>query len=121
MSELDKVSEKILKQIIKYDNSLKANDFQKIKETRKYSIRELSDCLCLLEDLNYISLDIKNNILNITFKGKQYFLLKRKSIYMKIVFSLIIPLLISFTTAYFTAKFTTPNEVIVHINTIHNV
>lgn len=121
MIELDKVSEKILKQIIKYDDSLKPEDFQKIKETRKYSIRELSDCLCLLEDLDYISLDIKNDVLNITFKGKQYFLLKRKSIYKKIIFSLMIPLLISFTTAYFTAKFTTPNEVIVHINSTTNV
>lgn len=121
MIELDKVSEKILKQIIKHNNSLAPEDFQKIKETEKYTIKELADCLSLLKDFGFISLNSKNNILNITFKGKQYFLLKRKLIFRNFMLSFVVPLVIALITAYWTAKFTTTTETTILINNIQNI
>lgn len=117
MNDLDILSEKILKQIIKHNGSLESSAFNKIKKTKKYSIKELADCLKLLEELGYISYNKKRETIDITFKGKQYFLLKNKYRTRNIIFSFIIPIIVALITAYFTAKFTTNNEVTVLINT----
>lgn len=117
MNDLDKLSEKILRQIIKHNSSLRPNDFGKIKQIYKYSNAELNECLTLLEQLHYISHNTKDETLVITFRGKQYFLLKRKFIVKNLIFNFVIPLIIAIITAYITAKLTTTNEVTVLINT----
>lgn len=121
MNELDKISEKILKQVLKNDCALTPKGFQNLGLLEKYSQQELSGCLDNLKSLDFIYLDGKSDLLCSTFKARQYFLLKRKKFFNNIVMSFIIPLIIAFVTAYFTAKFTATNELIILTDTINNI
>lgn len=118
MNELDKVSEKILKQIIKYDSSLSPENFLKIRQLKKFSPDEITSCLSNLEKLGFLKLNGDKDLLIITFKGKQYFLLKRKANLKLLFCNFLLPLVIALVTAYFTAKITTNNELTILIKNI---
>lgn len=121
MNELDKISEKILKQVVKNDCSLTPEKFNNLGLFKKYSKKEISECLNNLSSLDFIYLDKKENLLCSNFKSRQYLLIKRKKILKTIIINIIVPFFIAFFTAYITAKFTTNKEVIVLVNTINNV
>ena len=121
MNELDKISEKILKQIIKHDNELSPRDFYNIKVLKKYTNQELAECLRNLKSLDFVHLNDDESALVITFKGKQYFLLKSKQIRKTFLLSFLLPLIISIVAAYLTAKLTVNNETIILVNSINTI
>lgn len=102
MLDLDTISEKILKQIIKYNNSLTNTQLKTLKALKNYSTNEIADCLSNLNSLGYISLDEKRFILSITFKGKQYFLLKKQYLARTVLINLLLPLIVSLITTLLT-------------------
>lgn len=121
MNELDKISEKILKQVLKNDCALNSQGFNDLGLLEKYPQKELSECLDNLKSLGFIYLNEEKNLLCTTFKARQYFLLKKKQFFKTIIMSFVAPLVIAFITAYFTAKFTATNELIILTDTINNI
>ena len=106
MTELDKVSTQILKQIIKHDNSIFPENFCKIKCIKKYSNDEVHECLDNLDELKFILLNENQDRISVTFKGKQYFLLNRKKWFERIVLSIVFPVIVALITALATTIIT---------------
>lgn len=106
MTELDKISIKILKQIIKHDNCICPEDFRKIKCLKKFSNDEVHECLDNLEKLHFILFNENQDRISVTFKGKQYFLLNRKKWFERFILSIVFPSIVALITALVTTIIT---------------
>lgn len=120
MNELDKVSEKILKHIVKNDCRLSPKEFYNLGLFKHYPEKELAECLNNLYSLGFIYLNQKDDLLCSKFKARQYLLIKKKKFLQFFLLNVLIPFLIALFTAYLTAKLTN-SEIIVLINDMASI